>query len=93
MRRVVGALAAKDYAPALFAFTSLYQFCVTFQSAYDHGFDPGTIVLGFDSRTQLFDVTYHGLGKQDRANWRCEEFEVGRLVDALVLRMQHARSL
>ena len=90
MRRVVGALAARDYAPEVFAYTSMDVFCITFQPGYGHGIGWDSISLAFDSRKQLFEVAY--VGRQVRANWRCEEFEVGRLVDALVLRMQLARS-
>jgi hypothetical protein len=65
-------------------------FCMTFQPGYGHGIRWDSISLAFDSRKQLFEVTY--VGRQVRANWRCDESEVGRLVDALVLRMQLARS-
>jgi hypothetical protein len=92
MRRVVGALTNRDYASALFAFTSLDVFVITFQPAYFLGFDPGTVALAFDSRTQRFEVTFQGVLKHDRAKWRCEEFEVCRLIDALVLRMQFVKS-
>ena len=73
--------------PRLFAFTSMCRFCMTYQPAYVHGFGFSTIVLAFDSRSQLFEVYYNGLDKLDRTTFRCEEFEVVRLVDALVLRM------
>jgi hypothetical protein len=90
MRRVVGALAARDYAPEVFAYTSMDVFCITLQPGYGHGTGWDSISLAFDSRKQLFEVTY--VGRQVRANWPCEEFEVGQLVDALVLRMQLAKS-
>jgi hypothetical protein len=90
MRHVVGALAARDYAPAVFAYTSMDVFCITFQPGYGHGFGWDSISLAFDSRKQLFEVTY--VGRRGRSNWCCEEFEVGRLVDALVMRMQFSRS-
>jgi hypothetical protein len=88
MRRLVGTLAARDYAPAVLAFTSLDLLTITFQPAYGDGFASDTIVLAFDSGSQLFEVTYNGFGKKDRTRFRCEEFEIGRLVDALVLWMQ-----
>jgi hypothetical protein len=92
MRRVLGELAARDYAPLLFAFKSLERFCITFSPAYDgHWGGPG-VLLSFDSRTQLFTLHYKGLGDQDEATFACEEFQVGRLVDSLVLRMQLTRS-
>lgn len=54
MRRVVGALAARDYAPAVFAYTSMDVFCITFLPGYGHGVGWDSISLAFDSRTQLF---------------------------------------
>jgi hypothetical protein len=92
MRRVVGALTNRDYASALFAFTSLDVFVITFQPAYFLGFDSGSVALAYDSRTQLFEVTFQGTLKHDRAKWRCEEFEVCRLIDALVLRMKFVKT-
>ncbi len=76
----------------LYAFTSLDLFCLTFSPTYDQRVDAGSIVLAFDAKRQLFEVRYEGFGKQDRGRFRCEEFEVGRLIDALVLRMQLTRS-
>jgi hypothetical protein len=92
LRRVVGVLAARDYAPAFFAYTTMDVFCITFQPAYHHGFGSDSVGLAFDSSKQLFQVSYVGFGRQVRAKWRCEEFEVGRLVDALALRMKLASS-
>lgn len=92
MRRVVTALAAKDYALVLFAYTSHFLFCLTFSSAYGQWGGSGNVVLAFDSRKSLFEVTYEGIGKQDRAKYRCEESEVLRLLDALVLRMRMSRA-
>jgi hypothetical protein len=91
MRRVVAALSAREYAATLFAFTSLDLFCITFSPAYGEWGGSGTVVLAFDSRRRLFDVKYEGFDKQDRARYRCEELEVVRLVDALVLRMSLTR--
>lgn len=91
MRRVVAALAARDYAPALFAYTSHFLFCLTFSPAYGQWGGSGGVVLAFDSRDHLFDVTYQGFSKQDRVRYRCEESEVLRLINALVLRMGLSR--
>ena len=92
MRRVAEALAARDYAPLLFAYKSLELFCITFSPAYDGQWGGPGVVLSFDSRRRLFTVYYEGLSKQDEARYACEEFEVVRLVDSLVLRMKLTRS-
>jgi hypothetical protein len=91
MRRVVGTLFARDYASVLFAITALYLFTITFSQAFGQPSGAGTVSLTFDSPKRLFTVRFDGLGKQDRAVFLCEEFEVARLVDALVLRMQMTR--
>ena len=92
MRRVVGTLAVRDYASVLSAYTSLSLFTITFDRAFGHREGAGAVTLSSDSRTRMFGVHYPGSSKEDSDNFICEEFEVCRLVDALVLRMQLTRS-
>jgi hypothetical protein len=92
MRRVAGALAVREYAPLLFAYKSLERFCITFSPAYDGQWSGPGVLLSFDVRKRLFTVHYEGMSNQDEATYTCEEFEVGRLLDSLVLRMRLTRS-
>ncbi len=91
IRRVVGALAARHYSSVLSAYTSMGLFTITFDRAFGKWDGAGTVTLSFDSRSQLFEVYYQGPVKQDVARFVCEEFEVSRLVDALVVRMHLTR--
>lgn len=88
MRRVVRGLATREYAPLLYGYTSLDMFCLTFSPTYEERDDSPSIALTFDPNRQVFEVRYQGSGDQDRVRYCCEESELDRLVDALVLRMQ-----
>ena len=66
-------------------------FTITFDRVYRKWEGAGTVTLSFDSRSRLFEVYYHGPVKQDIARFVCEEFEVCRLIDALVVRMHLTR--
>jgi hypothetical protein len=91
IRRVVGTLAARHYSSVLSAYTSMGLFTITFDRVFGKWEGAGTVTLSFDSRSRLFEAYYQGPVKQDVAKFVCEEFEVCRLVDAMVLRMHLTR--
>ncbi len=87
MKRLIFKLRKREYANEIFAYTSLYTFCMTLQSEYTYEKITDSIDIRYSPDLKGFSVAYNDINFGERNSYFCKRKDIFNLLDAFVLRL------